>query len=363
MARSGEPVAGPGRRILINGKFLAAPATGVQRVARELIRALDSDLSENPSAVGWEILAPENADHSFSLANISLRDIGGKGGAAWEQTSLPRAANGGLLVSLANSAPILHRRGVVMLHDAQVFDAPESYSPAFRAWYRFLHPLLARRSSAVLTVSDFSRSRLAANGVTQSAHVVPNGFDHILRVEASPDALSRHGLVSGGYVLAFASRQPHKNTGLLLDLFSSPRSDGVVLALVGDALPGDARLPGDHVRLLGRVPDSDLKALYSGAAAFLSPSLTEGFGLPAGEAALCGTAVLVARAGAQTEIWNSSGLCEAPDDQESWRRRLDALLRDPAVRMATSQVARSVALRYTWRNAARLLRSIVDPLA
>lgn len=350
------------RRILLNGKFLSAPATGVQRVARELVRTLDEDLSDRPGDCRWELLIPENAHWDLPLSNIRKRRLKG-GGAAWEQLALARASSGCLLVSLANSAPILHRPSVVMLHDAQVFDAPRSYSAAFRAWYRFLHPLLGRQSLRVLTVSGFSKARLTAHGIANDALVVPNGFDHILRVEPSKDALARHDLSSRGYVLAFASSQGHKNTQLLLDLFASPRADGVILALIGDRLPEGASLPGPHVRLLGRVSDEELRALYSCSAAFLSPSLTEGFGLPAGEAALCGAAVLTARAGAQAEVWEAAGLCEAPDDPAAWRRWLDEILTEGGAREARVAQARGVAERYTWRGSARMLREIVEPLA
>lgn len=358
-ARRGAPRE---RKVLLNGRFLSAPATGVQRVARELVRALGQDLADDPGGCMWEILVPSDADAVLDLGGISCKQLRGTG-QAWEQIALARASDGCLLVSLANSAPVFQGNGVVMLHDAQVFDVPESYPAAFRAWYRFLHPLLGRNSRQVLTVSSFSRERLAANGITDRAVVIPNGFDHILGVEPSRDALQRYGLAPGGFVLGFASGQSHKNTRLLLDLFAVQRADGVGLALVGDTLPSGVVLPGAHVRLLGRVPDEDLRALYAGAAIFLSPSLTEGFGLPAGEAALCGTPVLTARAGAQAEIWDSAGLCEPPDDPAAWLRRLDAILGDAGRRQEAAAAARHVAAGYTWRNSARQLRRIVEPLA
>lgn len=362
MVARGDASEADGRRILLNGKFLAAPASGVQRVARELVRALDADLADRPGSARWELLVPEDADASFRTVRIRQRRLKGRGGAPWEQLTLARAASGNLLVSLANSAPILHRPGLVMLHDAQVFDAPDSYSSAFRAWYRFLHPVLARNSRAVLTVSEFSRARLAANGIAPEAIVVANGFDHILSVEPALDALERHGLVGVPFFLAFASRQPHKNTRLLLNLFATPRPDGAVLALIGDSLPDAARIPGSPVRVLGKVSDADLRSLYSSAVAFLAPSLTEGFGLPAGEAALCGAAVVTARAGAQAEIWAGAGLCEQADEPAAWLRRIDRLQNDPGFRAAQAAAARQVAQDYSWSRSAGRLRELVEGL-
>ncbi len=48
--------------------------------------------------------------------------------------------------------------------------------------------------------------------------------------------------------------------------------------------------------MAGEVPDADLPGLYSGALAFVYPSLYEGFGLPVLEAMQCGACVIASRA-------------------------------------------------------------------
>ena len=96
------------------------------------------------------------------------------------------------------------------------------------------------------------------------------------------------------YFLFVGTLEPRKNLPMLLDAWRETRRHHAVdLILAGrrradfPALPPE---PGLHV--LGEVPDGDLPGLYSGALAFVYPSLYEGFGLPVLEAMQCGAAVI-----------------------------------------------------------------------
>lgn len=350
------------QRIVINGRFLAARTSGVQRVARELVRALDDDLKSRPGKADWEILSPQNASDLDGLSSISPRTVKGLSGVMWEQTALPWAARGATLVNLANTGPLTHKHNVVMIHDAQVFDTPASYSPAFRAWYKLAQPILGHRAKLVLTVSNFSRQRIEHNGIARldRIKVIPNGVDHLSRVREDFSMLLRAGLKPNRFVLGFLSDQAHKNAALLLRLFERPRDDGLILALVGEKLPKDAPPPGPNVRILGNVSDRQLKGLYRAALALLLPSTTEGFGLPAGEAMQCGCPVLVADRAALSEYWKEAGLFAQPDEVESWRKLIDAMANDPSFKAMHAARAREVSQRYTWRLAAQRLRAEVE---
>ena len=137
--------------IAINGRFLGQRVTGVQRFASEITRALDALAGEFrlPDA---RLLRPAGTGASPFRA---LRDgaaalLRGQGR---EQFELPLRARGCTLVSLGNTAPLaMGRNQLVVIHDAGAFDTPESYSTAFRSWYRALHLALARAGARIVTV-------------------------------------------------------------------------------------------------------------------------------------------------------------------------------------------------------------------
>jgi glycosyltransferase involved in cell wall biosynthesis len=66
------------------------------------------------------------------------------------------------------------------------------------------------------------------------------------------------------------------------------------------------RTPG--VKMLGYVPDAQLRWLYNEASAFVLPSLLEGFGMPALEAALHGLVPIISRNSALSEAVNGVGI-------------------------------------------------------
>jgi glycosyltransferase involved in cell wall biosynthesis len=100
------------------------------------------------------------------------------------------------------------------------------------------------------------------------------------------------------YFLFVGTLEPRKNLPTLVEAWREVRRDYQIdLVLAGRRRPDGPRFseePG--LRLPGEVPDQHLPQLYSGARAFVYPSLYEGFGLPVVEAMQCGTCVITSSA-------------------------------------------------------------------
>lgn len=352
--------------IAINGRFLGQRVTGVQRFASEITRALDALAGEFrlPDA---RLLRPAGTGASPFRA---LRDgaaalLRGQG---WEQFELPLRARGCTLVNLGNTAPLaMGRNQLVVIHDAGAFDTPESYSTAFRSWYRALHLALARAGARIVTVSEFSRGRIAQHLRLDPARigVLPEGAEHIHRAPAATEVLARHGLQPGRYALVVGNPAAHKNLAALADCAGLLARHGCLLAVAGAADPAVYRQGGGvdagaaAVRALGRVSDAELRALYESALCLLFPSRYEGFGLPPLEAMACGCPVVAAASGAVPEVCGAAALWFDPAAENALPAALARLLQEEGLAASLREQGLARAAGFTWRAAAERLLALL----
>lgn len=358
------------RRLIVNGRFLTQRITGVQRYARELVRALDSRLAARAAAGDhWpaEIHAPPGAASLPGLRHLMVRTVGRRRGHAWEQLDLPRTAAEGILLNLCNTGPLLHRRQILCIHDAGIYAVPESYSPAFRMWYRLLWSVVGRRALRVLSVSAFSAGEIARHvGVAPGRlAVVPNAADHISSFAPAPDALERHGLTPGGYVFALGSRARAKNLAGLaaaMALLPEPRLPLVTAGGRNSRIFADAGTL-DGVRELGPVDDATLAALYKGALCLVFPSFYEGFGLPPLEAMMAGCPVIAARSAALPEVCGNAALYVDPHDPADIAGAIARLTGDAGLRADLVARGQRRAGQFGWDVSAARLLDVLDTLA
>jgi glycosyltransferase involved in cell wall biosynthesis len=116
---------------------------------------------------------------------------------------------------------------------------------------------------------------------------------------------------------------------------------------------------GHHVHFSGPLDsDDDLALLYSGAALYAQPSLSEGFGLPPLEAMACGTPVVSSNGGSLPEAVGDAALVLPPSDPASWAEAIVALLGDPERRAAMARAGVERARSFTWARTAERTRAV-----
>jgi len=111
----------------------------------------------------------------------------------------------------------------------------------------------------------------------------------------------------------------------------------------------------DRVTFLGRMPVEELVRLYNEHEVLVSPSLYEGFGLPAAEAMACGTAVVATTAGAfpETIAPGETGILVPPADARALADAIEALLENPEQRAAMGAAGvRRMQEQFSWRACA-----------
>ena len=356
-------------RVCFNGKFLSAKPTGVHRVAEELILGIDRLLAEKPGlaeGTEWELLCPKDADRELDLSVIKRRTVGHLTWQPWEQFELPFYASPGLLVSLCNLAPIAKKQAITMIHDAQTFITPDSYSLPFRTWYQFALPRIGKTNRRILTVSEFSKGQLDEYGVApaEKIEVLYNGLDHVDGTAPDESAAARLGVGETPFALGLANTQAHKNIAVALKAFARPELQDYKLVLFGAAGREDFEAAGhtvpDNVVFAGFVSEAELAGLLRKARMMVFPSTTEGFGLPPLEAMLVGTPAICAPCGALPEVCGEAATYAGPDDVDAWTRAIAEHFADSEEKMAErTKAAKAQASQFRWQKSAEKLLSLI----
>lgn len=357
-------------RVMINGRFVAQRATGVQRVAREFVGALDGLVAEKRwPDVEFTLAVPQTDDDAhlaLGLANIDVVVLPGGSGHMWEQRALARAAAGSRLICLGNTSPLLPLlKGTptaVVIHDLAYRLFPDDYSRAYRMAHHVADAVILRRANPLVTVSHTEASTMRRiAGMDREILVAPNGS---CQADVFPSAGTR---MAGGPLLYVGAFSHRKNIDAVVAIaVGVARARGLGSVLVGP--PNDvsaaleASLPDDvrHlIRFAGFVDDAELAELYRTATALLYPSRYEASGLPPSEAMSHGCPVLASDLPVLHERCGTAALFCDGDDVPALIAGALRLVDEVALRERLTVEGREQALSFTWRSQAAL---IVDAL-
>lgn len=259
---------------------------------------------------------------------------------------------------------------VATIHDLAFEHLPETFTRRGAWQLKMTVRRTAQRAVRIATVSEFSRQdliqtyRLAPEKIV----VTHNGIEpHFTpQPQTSDEAATtrqRFG-IARDYLLAVGSLQPRKNLVRLIRAYARLRREieshapqlvivGRKLWLANEIFAAVKQQPwAADVLLTGYVNDEDLPALYRHAAAFVYPSLFEGFGLPPLEAMACGTPVVTSNTSSLPEVVGDAALLVDPYDEPALTRALLRITEDQALRARLCKQGIIQAQKFTWRAAA-----------
>jgi glycosyltransferase involved in cell wall biosynthesis len=357
-----EPVIG------IDARAAAEEPAGRGRYVRELLRGLaglDGGRYVLYARTRWE---DATLDERFRWRLIGLPDP------LWHLAAAGRASRG--VDALLSTNSYLTAWFTLVPTAPVVFDlvpfvqGAQAQSRAARIERATIRPAL-RRAAALPCISEATRRDLVElfPAAEPTAVTIPLAADERFATARPGDAPARHGL-DRPYVLAVGALEPRKNLERLVAAWGrlpSGLRDGHRLALVGprgwDDEPILRAAAEGGARLLGRVDDADLAALYAGCAAFAYPSLYEGFGLPVLEAMAAGAPVVTSSVSSLPEVAGGAALLVDPHDTDAIAGALARVLGDAALAADLRARGRKRAAVFSWERTARETRELLYGIA
>lgn len=291
-----------------------------------------------------------------------------------------------LFPTIYSYVPVISRaKKIVMIHDVIAETYPRLTLPKLssRLFWRTKVGLGRRQADAIVTVSDYSQRGIMRrfNLTREQVFVVGEASDPVFRVIAKPqltpnlqslgiNATDRLAVYVGGF-------SPHKNLEPLVTTFAKLASQQTLsdirLVMVGENKKEvfhsyfgsisrlvDKLAIRDKVVFTGYLTDEDLAVLLNLSTVLVLPSLIEGFGLPAVEAAACGCPVIATAASPLPNLLGRGGIYIDPAKPEQMENALARVFESGSLRRRMREAGIQAASQLTWEAAATQMKNLIE---
>ena len=261
---------------------------------------------------------------------------------------------------------------VLTIHDLSLLLYPETHDRR-RVWRaRRRLPLMARKATMIITVSEAVRREVheVLKIPMEKIQTVHSAARELFR-PMEPDDCERIRTrlnITDDFILYAGTIEPRKNLPVLVRAFAeiSRSKPGLQLVFAGqkgwlmDEFYSVLRQSpaSKEVVFTGYLHDEELCALYSSCKLFVYPSRYEGFGFPPLEAMACGAPVIAGNIPSIQEVTGSAATLVSP---QSWRELADSmleLLEDAELRRQMIVAGLARAKCFSWSATAEQTRAV-----
>jgi glycosyltransferase involved in cell wall biosynthesis len=279
-----------------------------------------------------------------------------------------------LFLGFGQALPLFHPlKSLVFVYDLAFEYFPECYPDSSKkiSWQT---KRAAQRSDWLAAISQSTKNDLIElYGVDRKKiRVIYPGVNPIFKPQSRRKIaqVKKKYQLNDSYFLFVGSLKPSKNLPRIIEAFArflSKTRDDYQLILAGSDFWIDKEIASaikklkleKKVKNLGYVSRGDLPALYSGAEAFVSPSLYEGFGLPLVEAMACGAPVVTSNIGPIPEVVGKAGILVDPHDIGEITQAMKQIEK-PRISKLFSQKGLNQAKKFSWQKAAKQLLGFME---
>lgn len=257
---------------------------------------------------------------------------------------------------------------VLVVHDLIAFRMPELFTGNLLDVQKSIQS--ADEYTTFVCVSKSTKQDLKTffPNLKNSARVIPLAASRELFFRETNKAkidytLRKYGIPNRPYLLSLCTLEPRKNIETtiraFIKLLKEHHEINASLVLVGtlgwkyktifEEIMNSGQIK-NHLIITGFVEDQDLAAIYSGASAFMYPSLFEGFGLPPLEAMQCGVPVVVSNTSSIPEVVGEAGIYVEPMDKIAVKDAMDELLTNRVYFNELSEKSLLQAGQFSWKK-------------
>lgn len=307
-------------KIGVDARHLSGRLTGIGRYILEILRRMPEHLPD----AQW-VLYSRHPIKGLDLGLVGHGRIVEEGSwgfrqlpsALWVKTRLGHLMAGDDLDVVWAASTLLPRLDcpiVSTVYDLNHLIVPDTMALITRLAYRLWFAADVLRADEVVSISNGTALRLLESVGRQASAVAQPGASWAGSARLDIQAPTR---APQPYVLSVATREPRKNLNNLIEAMAILKQRGELptysLALAGapgwgPELQALRRGRPDWLVELGYVPEHEMAALIASAEVLAQPSVYEGFGMPAAEAAALGTRVVATDIPELREAAGSAGI-------------------------------------------------------
>lgn len=258
---------------------------------------------------------------------------------------------------------------VVTVHDLASFLHPESLPTMYRYYNRFVIQYAIRHADIILTVSNSVKQEILHRWPKYEAKVkvaYPGLYEEFKKDNTSEndsyklDILNK--LQSKKFFLFVGTIETRKNLGIViksfLNLKQTGRAKDFKLVLAGrpgfgyeeyDKLIKNSRF-ADDIITTGYIATEDCKKLYREAAAYIFPSIYEGFGSTQLECMANHLPIILSDIPTNIEVSRDYGLFFHLDSEEELQQQMEKIMEGKYDTVSKNAVADDLCARFQWNH-------------
>jgi glycosyltransferase involved in cell wall biosynthesis len=218
---------------------------------------------------------------------------------------------------------------VTTVHDLYPMKFPKMIHPKILEVLKRKLYWVMRESKRIIVPSNSTKVDLVSLGVKADIiRVIPEAPSLSKASEAEVAIIKKKYQIQGDYLISIGVTEL-KNTKRIIEAFHlSSAGKELKLILVGRPV-GIQIKPERNIRILGYVPQNDLKALLTGSRGLIYASLYEGYGIPILDAFNCGTPVVTSNVSSMPEVAGEAAVLVDPFEPTSIAEGITKVLAGP----------------------------------